>query len=99
MASQQNSSRTSESNDLSQFKSPLRMLVRCFKRGRDNWKRKYMDRQADAKRDKNRAADACRSRDKWKSQAKSLKRENRRLERELAQARPGAADAKKKRRR
>jgi hypothetical protein len=72
------------------------MLARCFKLSRDNWKRKYMDLQADAKRDKNRAADARRSRDKWKSDAKTLEQEKRRLERELAQVRRDAVDASKK---
>lgn len=53
-----------------EFKSPRRILVRFFKRSRDNWKRKYMEIKKEIKRLHNRAADARKSRDHWKQLAK-----------------------------
>lgn len=71
--------------DVSQWKSPLRILVRSFQRSRDNWKQTYMALKADLKRYKNRAADARRSRERWKAKAQTLETEKRRLEAELAE--------------
>lgn len=73
--------------DVSQFKSPLRALVRFFRESRDNWKKKYMDVKAEIKRYKNQANDARKSRDKWKAQAKTVEAKNRRLESELDELR------------
>jgi hypothetical protein len=39
-----------KTNDISSLKSPRRMLVRFFRRSRDNWKRKYMDLKTEIKR-------------------------------------------------
>ncbi len=96
MPSQTSSRSTSESIDLSEFKSPVRRLARSFKQSRDNWKQKHMEVQAIVKREKNRAAAAVRSREHWKSKAKLRAQEKRRLERELAQVRRETADALKK---
>jgi hypothetical protein len=80
----------------SAYKSPLRMLVRFFRRSRDNWKQKYMGIKAEIKRFKNQAADARRSREKWKAKAEALAAEVQRLEAERDARKP---DADKKNRR
>lgn len=74
-------------DDLSLFKSPLRILVRSFRRSRDKWKQKYMGLKCEIKRFRNQAADARRSREQWKTKAEGLLAEVRRLERELDQFR------------
>jgi uncharacterized protein YdaU (DUF1376 family) len=71
----------------SSFKSPVRILVRFFRRSRDQWKQKYMDLKSEIKRYKNQAADARRSRDQWKVKVEALAEKTRRLEWELAQQR------------
>lgn len=81
------------SHELSEFKSPLRMLVRFFRRSRDNWKQKYMGIKTEIKRHKNQAADARRSREQWKAKAELLEAKLQRLESER-DGREG--DAKKK---
>jgi chromosome segregation ATPase len=87
-------------DDISTLKSPMRTLVRFFRRSRDNWKQKYMDVKTEIKRFKNQAADARRSREQWKAKAESLQAETRRLESELAELRAcQAAEADKKARR
>ncbi len=35
--------RIAEHVDLDRFRSPIRILARCFQRSRDNWKQKYME--------------------------------------------------------
>lgn len=86
------------SNGISTFKSPLRILVRSFLRSRDNWKQKYMAIKAEIKRYKNQAADVRRSREKWRVQAQAFEAQIRRLESVLAELQVGheASDAKKK---
>jgi chromosome segregation ATPase len=59
------------------------MLVRFFRSSRDKWKQKYMDVKTEIKRYKNRAADAGRSRDQWKTKARELEEKTHRLEDEL----------------
>jgi chromosome segregation ATPase len=71
-----------ESDELSKFKSPLRMLVRFFRRSRNNWKGKYVAAKTQIKRYKNQAADARRSREQWKAKAQLLEAEVQRLESE-----------------
>ncbi len=65
-------SQTVPADASSKFKSPLRMLVRFFRRSRDNWKQKYMGVKTEIKRFRNHAADARRSRDQWKAKAEAL---------------------------
>lgn len=71
-----------ESDELSKFKSPARMLVRFFQRSRNKWKQKYMGIKTEIKRYKNQAADARRSREQWKAKAQLLESELQRLESE-----------------
>ena len=74
-------------DDISLLKSPLRILVRSFRRSRDKWKQKDMGLKSEIKRFKNQAADARRSREQWKSKAEGLLAEVRRRESELDQFR------------
>ena len=60
--------------DRAPYKSPLRVLVACFARSRDKWKRKYMDQKTEMKRLKNRVADVTRSREKWRDKADVFRR-------------------------
>lgn len=79
--------------DLSSFKSPQRMLVRCFLKSRDKWKAKCQQAKRDIKRSKNKAADAVKSRDRWKRKCEKLETDKQRLEAELAQLRAQASCA------
>lgn len=72
-----------ESDACSKFKSPLRILVRCFRRSRDKWKRKYLELRTEIKRYKNQAGDARRSRAEWKKKAQAFEARARQLESEL----------------
>jgi hypothetical protein len=51
------------------YKSPRHAQVWFLRRSRDNWKRKYQALKADAKRLRNRAASAAKSRDGWRARA------------------------------
>jgi hypothetical protein len=61
-----------ETEDVSTFKSPNRILVRFFHRSRDKWKAKYAAIKTEIKRYKNQASDARRSREQWKNKALAL---------------------------
>lgn len=71
-----------ESAEQLNFKSPLRLLVRFFRRSRDNWKQKCMAAKAQIKGYKVQAADARRSREQWKAKAEFWEAEAQRLESE-----------------
>src|SRR4051812_11866576 len=51
------------------YKSPKHAQVWFLRRSRDGWKRKYQALKADARRLRNRAADAAKSRDGWRARA------------------------------
>lgn len=61
-----------ETEDVSAFKSPKRILVRSFRLSRDKWKAKYVAVKSEIKRYKNQASDARRSREQWKNKALAL---------------------------
>lgn len=61
-----------ETEVVSSFKSPNRILVRSFRRSRDKWKSKYVAVKSEIKRYKNQASDARRSREQWKNKALAL---------------------------
>lgn len=66
-----------------QYKSPLRKLLRFFKRSRDGWKRKCKQAKAKAKRLANRVRWLQKSRQHWKELAKERQREFQRIRRHL----------------
>jgi chromosome segregation ATPase len=51
------------------YRSPRRVLVDWFRKSRDSWKQKFMERKAELKRFKNRAYDLEKSKERWKTQA------------------------------
>ncbi len=52
-----------------QYITPRWVQVWFLRRSRNNWKRKYKQLKADAKRLQNRVSDVTRSRDRWREQA------------------------------
>lgn len=66
-----------------EFKSPLRKLVPCFRKSRDQWKRKCQNwkRRCVALSSQVRAVEA--SRNRWKAVAKEQRQEVQRLSRQL----------------
>ena len=71
--------------DTTEFKSPLRKLVRFFERSRDGWKRKYQESKRLNKKLSNQVRAVEKSRSHWKDVAKGEQRRSRELERELAE--------------
>ena len=72
-----------EDVDLDRFRSPIRVLARCFQRSRDNWKRKYMELKSELKRCQVRMHDMAESRRQWREKAEATERELAALQREL----------------
>lgn len=62
------------------YLSPRWVQVWFLQRSRDNWKRKYKQLKADAKRMQNRANDVTHSRQKWREQAEQEDRRVKELE-------------------
>jgi chromosome segregation ATPase len=54
------------------FKSPLRLLLRFFRKSRDQWKDKAIERRAKLKDLEDKVRDIDRSRAGWKSKAQQL---------------------------
>jgi uncharacterized protein YlxW (UPF0749 family) len=52
-----------------QYVTCWRIQAWFLRRSRDNWKRKYMELKAEAKRLQNRVHDVTRSREQWREQA------------------------------
>ena len=82
--------------DLGRYKTPLRKLARRLKAGVELWKAKYHALKRDLKRYQNRAADAQRSRDRWKEQARGWKASAEQLQAELDRLREATAVSEKK---
>jgi len=57
------------------FRSPTRVLASCFRRSRDNWKRKYKELKTELKRCQVRVHDVTRSRQQWREKAEANERE------------------------
>ena len=55
--------------NVSDFRSPLRVLVASFRKSRDRWKQKCIDAKVDRKRLQVRVADVSKSRDGWRDKA------------------------------
>ena len=67
------------------WKTPIRKLVRFFKRSRDRWKAKYFARKEQCKRMENKARAVEKSRAKWRDAAEQAQTEIRQLRQELEQ--------------
>ena len=66
-----------------------------LRRSRDNWKKKYLERQTDCKRLQNRVHDVCQSREKWRGEAQQLSARLRAVEAENADLHQQLAALKK----
>lgn len=65
-----------------QYTTPARVQAWFLQRSRDNWKKKYMQQKADAKRLQNRVNDVTKSREKWRGQTEEQSQRVRELEAE-----------------
>ncbi|MCP4901688.1 MAG: hypothetical protein GY906_32390 [bacterium] len=65
------------------YKSPMRKLLRFFKKSRDGWKCKCREAKVQVKRLGNRVRSLDKSRNRWKEQAMGRREELRQLRREL----------------
>jgi len=54
---------------MQEFKSPVIRLARLFKKGRDNWKEKALEKQALVRNLEIKVRDLTNSREKWKARA------------------------------
>jgi hypothetical protein len=54
---------------MQEFKSPVIRLARLFKKGRDNWKKKALEKQALVRNLEIKVRDLTNSREKWKARA------------------------------
>ena len=66
-----------------EFKSPVSKLVRFFRVSRDGWKQKHHALKQHCKKLANQTAAVEKSRDRWKREAKELRKSVRALEIEL----------------
>lgn len=78
-----------------EYQSPPWAQRWFLQRSRDNWKKKYMELKADAKRLQNRVNDVSKSRQKWREEAKDLKGRVEQLEAEKAALQEQLAALKK----
>jgi len=67
-----------------ELKSPVRKLVRFFRRSRDNWKEKHHAIKQKCRRLANQAAAVEKSREQWRAQVRDLRQRVNELENELA---------------
>jgi uncharacterized protein YlxW (UPF0749 family) len=82
----------SQDGDKKRYTTPQRVQVWFLGRSRDNWKRKYMELKARAKRLQNRVNDVNRSRESWRRQVEELEAENAALRKQAALKKSGRRD-------
>jgi hypothetical protein len=73
----------------SELKSPLRKLVRFFRRSRDGWKVKHHAMKRMCRTLANQVAAVEKSRDEWRARARGSQRRVDELEKELAEQKAG----------
>jgi hypothetical protein len=71
------------SKELSQCSSPLRKLVRFYKRSRDAWKAKHAEWKEECKKQSNQTRAVEKSRAGWRERAETAEKRLRELEREV----------------
>jgi hypothetical protein len=64
---------------MQKFKSPVTRLARLFKKGRDNWKEKALEKQALVRRLEIKVRDLSSSRENWKARALAAEKQLRSL--------------------
>jgi hypothetical protein len=72
------------------YKSPKHAQVWFLSRGRRAWKERCMEQKVELKRLRNRVADVCKSREKWRREAEEAQRRARELEAEIERLREAA---------
>jgi predicted nucleic acid-binding Zn-ribbon protein len=77
------------------YSTPYRVQAWFLARSRDNWKRKYQNLKAEAKRLQNRVNDVTKSREKWREQAQQLRQHIQELEARTAALQQQTAALKK----
>jgi uncharacterized protein YlxW (UPF0749 family) len=82
----------SQDGDKKKYTTPQRVQVWFLGRSRDNWKRKYMELKAKAKRLQNHVNDATRSRESWRQQVRELEAQNAALRKQAALKKSGQRD-------
>ena len=65
-------SASSHDECMPEYTTPARVQAWFLHRSRENWKKKYMERKADAKRLQNRVNDITKSREQWRDETKQL---------------------------
>ena len=70
-------------NEVHEFKSPTRKLLRFFHKSRDGWRRKHHELRARCKKLGNQVRAVERSREQWKTRVKEQAQRLGELEREL----------------
>jgi len=75
---------SSQDGDRVRYTTPRWVQVWFLQRSRDNWKKKYKELKADAKRLQNRVNDVSKSREKWHGDSEALEKRARELETENA---------------
>jgi chromosome segregation ATPase len=73
------------------YKSRSGALIRCFRKSRDLWKRKYQDLKSLVKLLKNRVADVTKSREQWRLKAEQANGQLTALEADIASLRAQVA--------
>jgi chromosome segregation ATPase len=73
--------------ELTVFKSPVRILARSFQRSRDNWKRKHQDLKRQMKRLQVQVYDVRQSREQWRQRAEEQELRVQQLEEAIARLR------------
>ena len=71
------------------FLSPIKKLARFFESSRNGWKRKCLEAKARIKRLGNQKQKLKASRDRWKENVQTLKRELRQVQEELGELKIG----------
>jgi hypothetical protein len=79
-----------QENKKTKYTTPRWVQAWFLGRSRDNWKRKYKECKAQTKRLKNQVNDVVRSRERWRSRAEELERENTALREQAALKKGGA---------
>ncbi len=76
---------------MTEYTTPRWVQVWFLRRSRNNWKRKYQQLKADAKRLRNHVNDAIRSREKWRERAEGEAQRVKELQAQNAALREQAA--------
>jgi len=76
-----------ELNDVRQFRSPTRILLRSYRMGRDSWRAKHHAVQKKLEQERQLSTERGQSRDRWREQCEALS-----LEAKAARERAEAAE-------